>query len=112
MLISACDTFRSGAVEQLHVHAQRLARMSQKPVELFERGYRTDPTGIAQDAIRHAKQKGFDVVLIDTAGRMQGNEQLMHALSRVTLHSAVVYFSVGEYGPTGFGTFCWGGSCW
>lgn len=46
-MLAACDTFRSGAVEQLEVHAKRLN------VELFQRGYRTDPTLIALDAIRY-----------------------------------------------------------
>jgi len=76
-MIAACDTFRSGAVEQLNVHAKRLG------VELFEKGYRSDPTSIATDAVRYAKQKGIDVLLIDTAGRMQeDNEPLMKALSQ------------------------------
>eukprot|EP01114_Cavostelium_apophysatum_P021575 TRINITY_DN7572_c0_g1_i1.p1 TRINITY_DN7572_c0_g1~~TRINITY_DN7572_c0_g1_i1.p1 ORF type:complete len:607 (+),score=211.21 TRINITY_DN7572_c0_g1_i1:88-1908(+) len=91
VLIAACDTFRSGAVEQLNVHAKRLN------VELFERGYRDDPTLIAQDAIRQAKKEGKDVVLIDTAGRMQDNELLMSALSKLvnTVKPDLVLF-VGE----------------
>ncbi len=46
-MLTACDTFRSGAVEQLKVHATRLN------VELFERGYRSDPTAIALEAVRY-----------------------------------------------------------
>jgi len=91
VLIAACDTFRSGAVEQLNVHCRRLK------VELFERGYRTDPTSIAMDAIRYAKQQNKEVVLIDTAGRMQDNEPLMQALSKLvnTVKPDIVLF-VGE----------------
>jgi len=91
VMFAACDTFRSGAVEQLNVHAKRLK------VELFERGYRSDPTVIAMDSIRYAKQKGIDVVLIDTAGRMQDNEPLMKALSKLvnTVKPDLVLF-VGE----------------
>lgn len=91
VMLTACDTFRSGAVEQLNVHAQRLG------VELFERGYRTDPTLIALEAVRYAKTKGIDVVMIDTAGRMQNNAPLMQALSKLvnTVKPDLILF-VGE----------------
>ena len=49
-MMAACDTFRSGAVEQLRIHAERLK------VELYEKGYRTDPTSIATEAARHGKK--------------------------------------------------------
>lgn len=98
VLIAACDTFRSGAVEQLRVHVRNLGMLVEKGgvgaragVELYERGYGKDAAGIAKDAIAYggcmsrlvvngsadsspAKDSGFDVVLIDTAGRMQDNE--------------------------------------
>merc|ERR1712178_414850 len=74
VLICACDTFRSGAVEQLKTHSIYL------DVSLFEQGYGKDPTNIAKHAIQHAQATGYDVVLIDTAGRMQDNEPLMGAL--------------------------------
>ena len=99
VLIAACDTFRSGAVEQLRVHVRNLGMLVEKGgvgtragVELYERGYGKDAAGIAKDAIAYggwikkagcerqiadslpAKDHGFDVVLIDTAGRMQDNE--------------------------------------
>ncbi|BGP15743.1 hypothetical protein JCM10213_007962 [Rhodosporidiobolus nylandii] len=90
VLIAACDTFRSGAVEQLRVHVRNLGKLEQElggggsgKVELFERGYGKDAAGIAKDAIAYAKQNGFDVVLIDTAGRMQDNEPLMRALAKL-----------------------------
>ncbi|GAA6062206.1 hypothetical protein JCM10212_006487 [Sporobolomyces blumeae] len=93
VLIAACDTFRSGAVEQLRVHVRNLGRLDEEQggagkagkgkIELFEKGYGKDAAGIAKDAIAHAKQNGFDVVLIDTAGRMQDNEPLMRALAKL-----------------------------
>lgn len=91
VMIAACDTFRSGAVEQLLVHAHRLN------VPVFERGYRTDPTAIALDALKEAKKLGKDVLLVDTAGRMQDNEPLMQALSKLvnTTKPDLVLF-VGE----------------
>lgn len=75
VMIAACDTFRSGAVEQLNVHAQCL------DVPLFQRGYAKDPASVAKAAMQHARAERMDCVLIDTAGRMQNNEPLMRALS-------------------------------
>jgi len=76
-MIAACDTFRAGAVEQLRVHADRLQ------VKLFEKGYSKDAASVAYDAIKFAKDNKFDVVLVDTAGRMQDNEPLMRALAKL-----------------------------
>jgi signal recognition particle receptor subunit alpha len=57
VLIAACDTFRSGAVEQLRVHVRNLGALAQEGggnrVELFERGYGKDAAGIAKDAISY-----------------------------------------------------------
>lgn len=92
VLIAACDTFRSGAVEQLRVHVRNLGSVAESGgslssevnmIELYERGYGKDAAGIAKDALAYGKEKGFDVVLIDTAGRMQDNEPLMRALAKV-----------------------------
>ncbi|KAL8277416.1 hypothetical protein RQP46_010138 [Phenoliferia psychrophenolica] len=109
VLIAACDTFRSGAVEQLRVHVRNLGRLGEetggvgevqggvKMVELFERGYGKDAAGIAKDAIAYGKEQGFDVVLIDTAGRMQDNEPLMRALAKlVTVNNPDKIVFVGE----------------
>jgi signal recognition particle receptor subunit alpha len=52
-------------------------------VPLFERGYEKDPAGVALEAQRQAKKDGIDVVLVDTAGRMQDNKPLMEALSKL-----------------------------
>ncbi|KAJ2852564.1 hypothetical protein IWW36_000193 [Coemansia brasiliensis] len=98
VLIAACDTFRSGAVEQLRVHVRNLRALSEnQSVEIFERGYGKDSAGIARDAISFGTSNGFDVVLIDTAGRMQDNEPLMRALSKlVSVNSPDKILFVGE----------------
>ncbi|RDX56914.1 signal recognition particle binding protein [Lentinus brumalis] len=90
VLIAACDTFRSGAVEQLRVHVRNLGMLgvdgatnSKGRVELYERGYGKDAAGIAREAIAYGRDNDFDVVLIDTAGRMQDNEPLMRALAKL-----------------------------
>jgi signal recognition particle receptor subunit alpha len=90
-LIAACDTFRSGAVEQLNVHAKCLG------VPLYHRGYAKDPSTVAKAAIAHAAAEGHDVVLVDTAGRMQNNVPLMKALSKlVVTNSPDFVLFVGE----------------
>ena len=90
-LIAACDTFRSGAVEQLKVHADCLG------VDVFEQGYASDSSKVAQSAIIHATREGHDIVLVDTAGRMQNNKPHMVALSAViTLNSPDLILFVGE----------------
>lgn len=91
VLLAACDNFRSGAVEQLKKHAECLE------VPIFERGYKDDSANIAKDAIAEASTKKIDVVLIDTAGRMQDNEPLMKALARlVNLNNPDVVLFIGE----------------
>lgn len=91
VLICACDTFRAGAVEQLKTHSRCL------DVPLFERGYGKDPADIAKNAIAHAKANGHDVVLVDTAGRMQDNEPLMRALAKlVAINTPDLVLFVGE----------------
>jgi signal recognition particle receptor subunit alpha len=76
-LLAACDTFRSGAVEQLSVHASCLS------IPLYHQGYAKDPASVAKAAIAKATENGNDVVLIDTAGRMQNNVPLMKALAKL-----------------------------
>ncbi|KAG8988948.1 hypothetical protein FRB90_002476 [Tulasnella sp. 427] len=103
VLIAACDTFRSGAVEQLRVHVRNLSLLAEQTnmgkggVELYERGYGKDAAGIAKEAIAYAKENEFDVVLIDTAGRMQDNEPLMKALAKlVAVNNPDKIIFVGE----------------
>ncbi|KAG4929769.1 hypothetical protein AAZX31_17G071200 [Glycine max] len=91
VMMAACDTFRSGAVEQLRTHARRLQ------IPIFEKGYEKDPAIVAKEAIQEAARNGSDVVLVDTAGRMQDNEPLMRALSKlVYLNNPDLILFVGE----------------
>ncbi|EIE23438.1 SRP54-domain-containing protein [Coccomyxa subellipsoidea C-169] len=91
VMIAACDTFRSGAVEQLKTHCARLG------VPLYERGYEKDPAKVAYEAQRAAERSHKDVLLVDTAGRMQDNEPLMRALSNlITVNSPDLVLFVGE----------------
>ena len=86
VLIAACDTFRSGAVEQLRVHARNLSELSAREegsyIELYEKGYGKDAANIAKDAVTYAGSKNFDVVLIDTAGRRHNDQRLMSSLEK------------------------------
>lgn len=77
VMLAACDNFRAGAVEQIKTHGRCLE------IPVFERGYKDDSANIAKDAITEANAKKIDVVLIDTAGRMQDNEPLMRSLARL-----------------------------
>ncbi|GMH46379.1 hypothetical protein TrRE_jg8314 [Triparma retinervis] len=75
--LAACDTFRSGAVEQLKVHGKAVG------VEVTDKGYSKDPTGVALEGERKCKEEKEDVLLIDTAGRMQSNAPLLNALVKL-----------------------------
>lgn len=89
--IAACDTFRSGAVEQLKTHTRFLK------ARLYEKGYNRDAAAVAKDAIAQAKQLKEDVVLVDTAGRMQDNLPLMQALAKlVAVNRPDLVLFVGE----------------
>ncbi|ERN16118.1 hypothetical protein AMTRI_Chr11g152360 [Amborella trichopoda] len=91
VMMAACDTFRSGAVEQLRTHACRLQ------IPIFEKGYEKDPAVVAKEAIQEASRNHSDVVLVDTAGRMQDNEPLMRALSKlINLNNPDLVLFVGE----------------
>ncbi|OOQ90287.1 Signal recognition particle receptor subunit alpha like protein [Penicillium brasilianum] len=86
VLIAACDTFRSGAVEQLRVHARNLKELSAREnvgeVELYEKGYGKDAANVAKDAVAYGAANKFDVVLIDTAGRRHNDQRLMSSLEK------------------------------
>ena len=83
VLLVAGDTFRAGAIEQLRHHCKNLGNIAPGRIEIYERGYGKDAALIAQSAIKYAKESDFDLVLIDTAGRMQDNGPLMIALSKL-----------------------------
>jgi len=76
-IIAACDTFRAGAIEQLGKHAENLG------IKLIKHDFGSDPAAVAYDAIEHAKARHKDVVLIDTAGRMQTNINLMEEMKKI-----------------------------
>ncbi|XP_050521536.1 signal recognition particle receptor subunit alpha homolog [Daktulosphaira vitifoliae] len=104
VLIAACDTFRAGAVEQLRTHTKHLNALhpakrhnNQQMVQLYEKGYGKDAAGIANEAINYAKEAKYDVVLVDTAGRMQDNEPLMRALTKlIKVNEPDMVLFVGE----------------
>ncbi len=77
VLLVASDTYRAGSIEQLDEHAKRLG------LKIIKGVYGGDPAAVAYDAISHAKAHGTNVVLIDTAGRMQTNQNLMNELQKV-----------------------------
>lgn len=76
-VLAAADTFRAAAIEQLKIHADRLG------VKLIKHDYGSDPAAVAFDAIKHAKSKNIDVVLIDTAGRMHSNINLTDEMKKI-----------------------------
>ncbi len=87
-VIAASDTFRAGAIEQLEQHAKNVG------VRVIKHDYGADPAAVAYDAIEHAKAKGLDVVLVDTAGRNELNRNLMDEMRkivRVTKPDLVVF---------------------
>merc|ERR1711981_849855 len=105
VMVAACDTFRAGAVEQLKTHGKRLNNIypaqnrpdKKSVVEIYDKGYGKDAAGIAMEAISSAKTNHFDVVLIDTAGRMQDNEPLMRSLSKlISVNDPDLVLFVGE----------------
>jgi fused signal recognition particle receptor len=77
VVIACSDTYRAGSIEQLEEHARKLG------TKMIKHAYGADPAAVAYDCISHAKAHGIDVVLIDTAGRMQTNRNLMSELEKV-----------------------------
>jgi len=65
VVIAAADTHRAGAIEQITEHAERLS------IKVISQRYGADPSSVSRDALEYAKKHYVDVVLIDTAGRMQ-----------------------------------------
>ncbi|MHA2098648.1 MAG: signal recognition particle-docking protein FtsY [Candidatus Kariarchaeaceae archaeon] len=77
VVFAAGDTYRSGSIQQLGKHADKLG------IRMIAHDYGGDPAAVAIDAIDHAESKGVDVVIIDTAGRMQNNINLVRELEKV-----------------------------
>lgn len=76
-VIAAADTFRAGAIEQVNYHADNVG------VKLIKHQKGSDPAAVAFDAVGHAKAQGKELVLIDTAGRMQTNTNLMDEMKKI-----------------------------
>ncbi|OIO41360.1 signal recognition particle-docking protein FtsY [Candidatus Pacearchaeota archaeon CG_4_9_14_3_um_filter_31_7] len=76
-IISASDTFRAAAIQQLEQHGENLG------IKVIKHDYGGDPAAVAYDAIEHAKAKEIDVVLVDTAGRMHSNENLIKEMEKI-----------------------------
>lgn len=77
VVLACSDTYRAGSIEQLEEHAKRLG------VRMIKHKYGADPAAVAYDAISHAKAHGINAVLIDTAGRIQTNRNLMNELAKI-----------------------------
>ncbi len=76
-VLAAADTFRAAAIDQLEKHADKLG------VKIIKQQYGSDPAAVAFDAIAYAKAHGIDVVLVDTAGRMHTQSNLMQEMEKI-----------------------------
>ena len=77
VVLACSDTYRAGSIEQLAEHAKRLG------IRMIKHQYGADPAAVAYDTISHAKAHGINVVLIDTAGRIQTDRNLMNELAKI-----------------------------
>jgi signal recognition particle subunit SRP54 len=77
VLLAACDVYRPAAIDQLHVLGEQLG------IEVYSDKEEKNPVKIAQDAVQFAKSKGFSVVIIDTAGRLAVDVEMMDEIARV-----------------------------
>lgn len=77
VVLAAGDTFRAGAIQQLQQHGDKLG------IKVVAHHSGADPAAVAYDAIEHAKARHKDVVLLDTAGRMQTNSNLMDEMDKI-----------------------------
>ncbi|UCH02231.1 MAG: signal recognition particle-docking protein FtsY [Candidatus Bathyarchaeota archaeon] len=77
VVLAASDTYRAGSIEQLESHAKRLG------IRMVKHTYGSDAAAVAFDAINHAIASGINAVLVDTAGRMQTNRNLMFEMQKI-----------------------------
>ena len=77
VLVAACDTFRAAAVEQLTIWTERVG------CEIVKSLQGSDPAAVAHDACERAKARGFDVLIVDTAGRLHTQTHLMKELEKI-----------------------------
>jgi signal recognition particle subunit SRP54 len=80
-LLVACDVYRPAAINQLHVVGEQLG------IEVYSEEGNKNPVEIAQNAIKHAKANGFNVVIVDTAGRLAVDEEMMNEIANI--HKAI-----------------------
>ncbi len=76
--LAAADTFRAAAIQQLEEHGNNLK------IPTIKKDYGADPASVGFDAVKYAKKHKIDVVLIDTAGRMQNSDTLMKEIEKIT----------------------------
>jgi len=76
-VMAAADTFRAAAIQQLEEHANNVG------VKIIKHDYGADPAAVAYDAIKYAEAHGLDVVLVDTAGRLHSNTNLMDEMKKI-----------------------------
>lgn len=77
VVLGAADTFRAAAVDQLKLWGERVG------VEVIDHGMNTDPSSVAYDAVKAGVEKGADVIIIDTAGRLHTKVNLMNELGKI-----------------------------
>jgi len=77
VVIAAADTYRTGSIEQIEEHARRIG------IKTIKHDYGGDSAAVAFDAVNYAKAHGINVVLIDTAGRMQTNKNLLEEMKKI-----------------------------
>lgn len=77
IVLAACDTFRAAAIQQLEEHADKLK------VKIIKHDYGSDAAAVAYDAVKYAEKNNIDVVMIDTAGRLHSNTNLMAELEKI-----------------------------
>ena len=76
-ILAASDTFRAASIEQLQKHADAIK------IKMIKHDYNADPAAVAFDAVKYAKSKNIGVVLIDTAGRMHSNINLLNEMKKI-----------------------------
>ncbi len=77
VVMAASDTFRAAAIQQLEEHANKLN------IKLIKHDYGSDPAAVAFDAVKYAQANGVDIVMIDTAGRLHSNTNLMEEMKKI-----------------------------
>lgn len=77
VLLAAGDTFRAGAVHQLEIWSKRVG------CDFYSNGMNTDPSAVAFDAVKKGKEENYDIVILDTAGRLHNKINLMNELSKI-----------------------------